>query len=612
MVNKSKLSLALCTVMTVCALSLTGCGTLEPTAQANDAQAFGHLSKTAEEYADLADKSTDNGRFNALIMLARAQISTGDAEGALKTASELHASAKDSMQNSQALIIDGLIQSLSGNSKAAADTLAKVNGTVLNENAARYYYLLNLKTNERLFAKTKQAKYFNQAFNSARNLVPLTQGNDRQTVCRRTVDLLESAGNQELASRASKTADSIDKGYYEFALADMSSSKDAKAKLFASFKQKYPDHPLNILISDSDIAVASTQNAQPRAQANVASVDAKSGASVQAATAVNVDQGEIVPVKASGIINIADDAKVAVLLPLSGRYANAVGEPARLGVMSALTNTGARYKVSFYDTAKQSVSTIVNTLKNNGTALIIGPLLKPEVAELNQAAPNIPVIALNTPDGNRPANEWYFDLGPDYEGALAAAKMKADGFKAPIVIYSNDKNSTRAAAAFAKAYGNKVKSCTISDPVHGDTQVKQCPVQGADAAYIVGSTSEAVSYKAGLPTELKVYLTNQSFDGFNNSGQQLALRGAKMGNMPWLLSDSELKNSLMKTVPKANATAQRIFCAAYDAISLAKLMPELAKDDKDVLHGLSGDISLGQNGLIETAPLWVDLGQIRN
>ncbi len=610
MVKKSKLSLALCTVMTVCALSLTGCGTLEPTAQANDSQAFGHLSKTAEEYADLADKSTDDGRFNALIMLARAQISTGDAEGALKTASELHSSAKNSIQNSQATIIDGLIQSLSGNSKAAASTLAKVNGTVLNENAARYYYLLNFKTNERLFVKTKQAKYFNQAFNSARNLVPLTQGNDRATICRRTVDLLESAGNKELSSRASRSADSIDRGYYEYALADMSSSKDAKAKLFASFKQKYPDHPLNILISDSDAAVASTQNFQSDSPS--ASVDAKSGASVKAASAVSIDQGEIVPVNASGIINIADDAKVAVLLPLSGRYASAVGEPAKLGVMSALTNSGARYKVSFYDTAKQPVSAIVNTLKNDGTALIIGPLLKPEVAELNAATPNIPVIALNTPDGNRPSNEWYFDLGPDYEGALAAAKIKADGFKTPIVIYSNDKNSTRAAAGFTKAFGKAVKSCSISDPVHGDTQVKKCPVQGADVAYIVGSTSEAVSYKSGLPTELKVYLTNQSFDGFNNSGQQLALRGAKMGNMPWLLSDSELKNSLMKTVPKANATAQRIFCAAYDAISLAKLMPELAKDNKDVLHGLSGDISLGQNGLVETAPLWVDLGQIRN
>ena len=82
--------------------------------------------------------------------------------------------------------------------------------------------------------------------------------------------------------------------------------------------------------------------------------------------------------------------------------------------------------------------------------------------------------------------------------------------------------------------------------------------------------------------------------------------------MPWLLSDSELKDSLMKAVPKADTQAQHVFSAGYDAILLASLMPELAKDDQDVLHGLTGDISLGNNGLIENAPLWVELGNIRN
>ena len=82
--------------------------------------------------------------------------------------------------------------------------------------------------------------------------------------------------------------------------------------------------------------------------------------------------------------------------------------------------------------------------------------------------------------------------------------------------------------------------------------------------------------------------------------------------MPWLLSDSALKDSLMKAVPKADAQAQRVFAAGYDAVALAELMPELARDSKDVLHGLSGDISLGEDGLIECAPLWVELGKVRN
>ena len=85
-----------------------------------------------------------------------------------------------------------------------------------------------------------------------------------------------------------------------------------------------------------------------------------------------------------------------------------------------------------------------------------------------------------------------------------------------------------------------------------------------------------------------------------------------LGEMPWLLSDSDLKDSLMKAIPKADTQAQRVFSAGYDSILLASFMQELAKDNQDVLHGLTGDISLGSNGLIESAPLWVELGNVRN
>ena len=38
---------------------------------------------------------------------------------------------------------------------------------------------------------------------------------------------------------------------------------------------------------------------------------------------------------------------------------------------------------------------------------------------------------------------------------------------------------------------------------------------------------------------------------------------------------------------------------------------QLASNQNDVLHGLSGDISLGHNGLIESTPMWVELGSVR-
>ena len=138
MSKKSLISTSLCTVLAVCALSLTACGTLEPSAQASGSQAFGHLTKSIDEYAELVDKSTNEGRFNALILLARAQISSGAVDDARATAVTLHKSAQNPVQQTSATIIDGLILSLSGHLSQAADVLAKINPFVLNENAARY------------------------------------------------------------------------------------------------------------------------------------------------------------------------------------------------------------------------------------------------------------------------------------------------------------------------------------------------------------------------------------------------------------------------------------------------------------------------------------------
>ena len=591
-------------MLAVCALSLSGCGTLEPSAQATSSQAFQHLSKSADEYADLADKSSDEGRFNALILLARAQISAGDADAAQNTAATLRSEAKNSLQKDEVSIIDGLILSQLGNTVSASTALAKVNSSAMNESAARYYHLLNFKVNEKNYLKTKQDRYLKSAFQSGRELALLTSGKDRETVCRRTVALLESAGVSKLGSMLSATNDRIDRGYFEYALAETSASSEAKDLLAASFSQKYPDHPLNTLVNADHTGNTNTTDHR------VTAAPAASSETIAVAPITADGDSKAVPVNAKCIISIAKDAKIAVLLPLSGRYAKSVGEPAKLGVLSALNNTKAHYKVSFYDTAKSSIDSIVQNIKTNGTALIIGPLLKADLNALNASQCGIPVIALNTPENNRPDNEWYFDLGPDHEGVLAAAKIKADGLKKPLVIATSDRQSSRASNAFLKTFGPSASGCNVES---GNAQsLGKCMIADRDSVYLATSAPDAVTFKASLPGAVKVYLTSQSYEGFNNSGQQLALKGAMLGEMPWLLSDSELKDSLMKAVPKADTQAQHVFSAGYDAILLASLMPELAKDDQDVLHGLTGDISLGNNGLIENAPLWVELGNIRN
>jgi outer membrane PBP1 activator LpoA protein len=595
--KKSKLSAALCAAMTVCALTLGGCGTTEDQSQASVSQAFGHLDRSVDEYSSMADAAGEDSRFNALILLARSQIAVGNADGARQAIASMESEAQNQMEKDEATIINGLLLARTGNNEAASATLAKVGSAALPESAARYYHVLNFSVNEKAFAKTKKQSYADLAFSSGKQLVQLTSGEDRLTVLRRTVALLDSEGSARIASGASAGGD--DAPYYEYAAIDSSSSDQAKSQLFSQFAQKYPDHPLTALIGADGLAAGSS---------------AASAAAQSEAEPVGDNGGEAVPANVTGVFKIAPDARVAVLLPLSGRFAQAVGMPAKLGVMAALQQRHSDLRVTFYDTAAHSVSSIAQEIKGNGTALVIGPLLKPDVAEFNAQGLNIPSIVLNTTEGARPANQWHFDLSPDYEGALAASKAASDGVKKAVVIYTQGRSQERAANGFLRNFqsrGGSATQCAIADAANAAQAVKSCSVQGADAAYVAGSTADAVNIRAGLPSNLKVYLTDGSFEGFNNSGQQLALKGTMLGDMPWLLSDSTLKQTFMKSIPKANPQAQRVFCAGYDAVSLALLMPQLAKDSKDVLHGLTGDISLGQNGLVETAPMWVELGKLR-
>ena len=410
----------------------------------------------------------------------------------------------------------------------------------------------------------------------------------------RSVDLLKQLDDQTLSSAYTNVKNDTDKGFYEYAIIDKSSNTQLKDQMMDTFAKKYPNHPLLLLSAPEKIEPVVNQ---------------------QDVRDVTPRGGKAVAVDSQALFSIQDGDQIAVLLPLSGRFASSVGEPAKLGILTALKDRGSKAKVTFYDTNKTNISQIVATISSNGTKLVIGPILKPEVNAMNAAGLKIPSITLNSPEGNRPVNQWYFDLGPNYEGAIAASKIYADGYKSPIAIgLSTDKASQRSVNSFMNTFGkvnNNAVVCNYSNPANVTSEIAKCPFGSADSAYVSASVIDAVQIKAAIPSNVAVYLTDKSYMGVNNSSQELALKGAILGDMPWVLTDSSLKESFMKSMPKANSQVQRIFAASYDAVNFAFNINQLAANQNDVLHGLSGDISLGHNGLIESTPMWVELGSVR-
>ncbi|MBE6421991.1 MAG: hypothetical protein E7024_00760 [Succinivibrio dextrinosolvens] len=591
--KRSALNVYLCTLLTAATLTLSAC-TSSSVKKIESVNAFGPLNLTAQEYRQAFEDASSDESFKALILYTRSQIVENKLDQASASISQLYASAATPVQKDEAAMVDAMLLSKKNQFDEAQQKLSGINYKALPKQDISYFLVLNSNVNSNLYNKTHDPKYQITAFKSESALERyVTRDSDKRKVLLKSVDLLKQLDDQTLSSAYTNVKNDTDKGFYEYAIIDKSSNTQLKDQMMETFAKKYPNHPLMLL--------SSPEKAEPVAQQEVRDVTPKGG--------------KAVAVDSQALFSIQDGDQIAVLLPLSGRFASAVGEPAKLGILTALKDRGSKAKVTFYDTNKTNISQIVASVSANGTKLVIGPILKPEVNAMNAAGIKIPSITLNSPEGNRPVNQWYFDLGPNYEGAIAASKIYADGYKSPVVIgLSSDKASQRSVNSFMNTFGkvnNNAVVCNYSNPANVGSEIAKCPFGSADSAYVSASVIDAVQIKAAIPSNIAVYLTDKSYMGVNNSSQELALKGAILGDMPWVLTDSSLKDSFMKSMPKANSQVQRIFAASYDAINFAFNIKQLASNQNDVLHGLSGDISLGRDGLIESTPMWVELGSVR-
>ncbi|WP_202108745.1 penicillin-binding protein activator [Succinivibrio dextrinosolvens] len=591
--KRSALNVYLCTLLTAATLTLSAC-TSSSVKKIESVNAFGPLNLTAQEYRQAFEDASSDESFKALILYTRSQIVENKLDQASASISQLYASAATPVQKDEAAMVDAMLLSKKNQFDEAQQKLSAINYKALPKQDISYFLVLNSNVNSNLYNKTHDPKYQITAFKSESALERyVTRDSDKRKVLLKSVDLLKQLDDQTLSAAYTNVKNDTDKGFYEYAIIDKSSNTQLKDQMMETFAKKYPNHPLMLL--------SAPEKAEPVAQQEVSDVTPKGG------KAVAVDP--------QALFSIQDGDQIAVLLPLSGRFASAVGEPAKLGILTALKDRGSKAKVTFYDTNKTNISQIVATVSANGTKLVIGPILKPEVNAMNAAGIKIPSITLNSPEGNRPVNQWYFDLGPNYEGAIAASKIYADGYKSPVVIgLSSDKASQRSVNSFMNTFGkvnNNAVVCNYSNPANVGSEIAKCPFGSADSAYVSASVIDAVQIKAAIPSNIAVYLTDKSYMGVNNSSQELALKGAILGDMPWVLTDSSLKESFMKSMPKANSQVQRIFAASYDAVNFAFNIKQLASNQNDVLHGLSGDISLGRDGLIESTPMWVELGSVR-
>ena len=381
------------------------------------------------------------------------------------------------------------------------------------------------------------------------------------------------------------------------------------------WKEQYPDHPANDMITN-EILMASTQkNIRP--------------------------------------------AHIALCLPFSGLYEWA-SEAIRDGFLAAwFASTEYKPVVSIYDCDTLNIDNVYQKAINNGADFVVGPLEKNAITNLLSTNEiTVTTLALNQVDtplsektapvaGTTLPKLIQFGLAPEDEARQAAIRAINDGHRRALVITPNNELGQRLYDAFRSQWNDAggtimeyikypentgeyktwVKSLLnanssdkrtanlrnrLNRSIESETRLRG----DADVIFMVASPDSArriVPEFRFFQTGIPIYSTSYIFTGINNPQLDKDLDGVIFNQIPWILDPEKQKSFLQKTINKlwtAEKSAYRKFYAlGVDAYQLIPHLGQLDNQDSVYFPGETGELSLSDNGRIQRKLMWAEFSQ---
>jgi outer membrane PBP1 activator LpoA protein len=336
---------------------------------------------------------------------------------------------------------------------------------------------------------------------------------------------------------------------------------------------------------------------------------------------------------------------IALILPLSGR-GQANGVAVRDGFVAAFLQqpVDRRPTLRIYDSAA-GVSKAHARAVADGAKFIVGPLLKPEVAELFNAQPiATPTLVLNQSPEHAAAIANLFEFWPDpaHEARQVAARAAAENHLHGIAILPNDEWGQRVYRAFdeeLRARGGELVANRFYDPASFDfskpvadsllvteSQARLTALQQAvgtklqfeprvrgDIEFVFIAAREPEkgrllrpALRSHLSADMPVYATSDIFEPAATTNAEL--NGVVFPDMPWIIASDEESNKLRATLqkiwPRSRSRDGRLYAFGFDAY---RLIPRLQSTDLNstlVTAGMSGRLMLDDTGRIRRDLDW--------
>ena len=345
-------------------------------------------------------------------------------------------------------------------------------------------------------------------------------------------------------------------------------------------------------------------------------------------------------------------ARIAVLLPLSGRLA-AAGTAIQQGLLAAYyryaTAGDEPPRLSFHDTAGRGsvAATAYQQAVTEGAEFVIGPLDKQSVrALLELEALPVPVLALNTLSGIEPSiaeNLYQFGLSPEDEAEQVAEFAWHQGFRRTVALHPDSAWGERVAGRFGDAWRSRggivLESQTYArNPKDNAAAVKRLlnvddserrhqalvrllgqrlefePRRRKDVQFVLMLASPQAGrllrplLRFYHGSDLPVLATSRIYGGTPAPDADQDLNGVMFCDMPWTLQADDdpasLRGQIEALWPDGMRRYSRLYALGVDAFGVLPYLPELATGTLSRYHGVTGNLYVDEGGHLHRELVW--------
>jgi uncharacterized protein len=344
--------------------------------------------------------------------------------------------------------------------------------------------------------------------------------------------------------------------------------------------------------------------------------------------------------------------RIGLLLPSKGLYSESA-KAIRNGILSAYFQAHASspkqtITINIYDTSTQPATHAYQLATQEGNNIIIGPLSKTAVNEINQSdALSTPTIALNTlPSTSTPQpNLYQLSLSASDETQQIVAKAREDQHRRIIIIAPNSRWGQQIANAFSSEwtqaggeiisqmnYNNThslsfdirhllnldksyLREKKISRLLHTSLRMTPRRRQDFDSIFLIANTPYAKQirpllkfYYAG---NIPIYALSNVYQGNVDLRRDRDLNGILFCDQPWVLN-KKLDDSALNTIrthakkswPHLFYTYPKLFALGVDAFNIAHHFNRVTQLPKLGFAGATGTLHITSNRKIIPQRQW--------